>query len=49
MTHEEIQQAYYENKAAREQASLAVEDTAWLLDISIKEVCVAISIGGNRL
>jgi hypothetical protein len=50
MTHAEIYEAYLTEKAAREKAGFdmpgarAIEDTAYMLDLSIKEVCVAISV-----
>jgi hypothetical protein len=50
----EIYKVYRENLEARKQAdfpmygSLAIEDTAWMLDISLMEVCKAISLVNSK-
>lgn len=50
MTHQEIYEVYSDHKAARTKAgfsmpgSRAVEDAAYECDLSIKDVCVAISV-----
>jgi len=56
VSHKEIYEAYLENLEERKQhgfdlaGSRAIEDTAYLLDLSINDVCKAISVmeGGGK-